>query len=1209
MLNAFWLIPLLPLLGFLINGLGLKWMPRKLAGYLACTVVGAAFVVAAGAFLGLKSLPVDERTVVKVLFPWISAGSFHVNVAFQWDQLSAVMALVVTGVGFLIHVYSLGYMAHDPGYKRYFTYLNLFTFAMLTLVLADNFLLLFVGWEGVGLCSYLLIGFWYTKDSAADAGKKAFIVNRIGDFGVLIAMFLVFWNLGSLTFSEVFQRAPEVLVAGTALPTAIALLFFLGATGKSAQIPLYVWLPDAMEGPTPVSALIHAATMVTAGVYLFVRASGMFELAPAALGVVAVIGALTAIFAASIGLVQTDIKRVLAYSTVSQLGYMFLAVGSGAFVAAIFHLMTHAFFKALLFLGSGSVIEACHHEQDMRKMGGLGKKMPITRTTFIAGSLALAGVPIFAGFFSKDEILYSAFTSGGLGWLGKALWVLGAAAALLTAFYITRAVALTFYGEPRDKHIHEHAKESPSVMTVPLMILAVLSTVGGFLGIPIFRGMNAMHNWLSPAVGGHGAEAAEGAPGPGRRGPRGRGRALPHPGAGADGGVGGHRRARGLVGLADLHRQAGPGQGLRGPLRGHVQGALAQVLRGRDLPRDGGPAADRVQPLPVEGVRRRDHRRHGERGGEDHAGLRRVPAADPERLHRELRRRHHGGGHSDHELRTLRRRPLMPILSIIVFLPLLGALLLWLAPMPAVSQRWTALLVALANFAISLGLWFGFDRSTHAFQFVEQARWIPQFGISYHVGVDGISLLLVLLTTLLSAVAILASFSAVTEKTRGYYAFLLVLETGMLGVFVALDLFFFYVFWEAMLIPMYFLIGVWGGQRRIYAAVKFFLYTMFGSLLMLVAIIFLAVAHKAQTGTLTFDLLALYSTTLTRTQELLLFSAYALAFAIKVPLFPFHTWLPDAHVEAPTAGSVILAGVLLKMGTYGFVRFCLPLFPHATHTAVPWIMVLAVIGIIYGALVAMVQPDLKKLVAYSSVSHLGFVMLGIFALNIQGMQGGLLQMINHGLSTGALFLIVGMIYERRHTRLIEQFGGITKVMPLFAACFMIVTLSSVGLPGTNGFVGEFLILLGAFGHSKLYGVLAATGVILAACYMLWMFQRVMFGKVVHAENEKLKDLNPREFLTLVPLIVLIFWIGIYPKPFLDTMNASSLHVLSQVGVAAEAPETSVLPDRPEGDGIRASVERAAFENQTITPEPGTPPAPDAADPEAVPAPAAGEGTE
>jgi NADH-quinone oxidoreductase subunit M len=504
------------------------------------------------------------------------------------------------------------------------------------------------------------------------------------------------------------------------------------------------------------------------------------------------------------------------------------------------------------------------------------------------------------------------------------------------------------------------------------------------------------------------------------------------------------------------------------------------------------------------------------------------------------------------------------VLSTTVFLPLVGALIIWFLPLSDQARRWTAFLFALATFAVSLQLWFGFERGTADFQFVEQADWIPAIGVSYHVGVDGISVLLILLTTLLSAISVLASFSAIREKVRSYYAFLLVLETGMLGVFVSLDFFLFYVFWEAMLIPMYFLIGVWGGERRIYAAVKFFLYTMFGSLLMLVAILFLVLAHKKQTGVLTFDLLRLYGTHLTSTQEILLFVAYALAFAIKVPLFPFHTWLPDAHVEAPTAGSVILAGVLLKMGTYGFIRFCLPLFPNATMAAMPWVIGLSLVGIIYGALVAMVQPDVKKLVAYSSVSHLGFVMLGMFALNIQGLSGSLLQMINHGLSTGALFLLVGIIYERRHTRLIRNFGGLTKVMPLFAACFMIVTLSSVGLPGTNGFVGEFLILLGAFGANKLWGVIATTGVILAVVYMLWMFQRVMFGEIVHEENKKLSDMNGREFATLVPIIALIFWIGLYPKPFLDTMDASLRHVLDQAGVEVHEP---LIESHAQGSGV------------------------------------------
>jgi NADH-quinone oxidoreductase subunit M len=375
---------------------------------------------------------------------------------------------------------------------------------------------------------------------------------------------------------------------------------------------------------------------------------------------------------------------------------------------------------------------------------------------------------------------------------------------------------------------------------------------------------------------------------------------------------------------------------------------------------------------------------------------------------------------------------------------------------------------------------------------------------------------------------------------------MLILETGMLGVFISLDMFLFYVFWELMLIPMYLLIGVWGGPRRIYAAVKFFIYTMAGSVLMLLAIIALYFMNYRATGEYTFDLLTLYNLDIPMGTQFWLFLAFFFAFAIKVPMFPFHTWLPDAHVEAPTAGSVILAGVLLKMGTYGFVRFSLPLFPYASHQFVPIIAWLAIAGIIYGALVAMVQTDLKKLVAYSSVSHLGFVMLGIFVFNLQGMEGGILQMINHGLSTGALFLMVGMIYERRHTRMIADFGGLTKRMPVFAVFFMIATLSSIGLPGMNGFVGEFLILVGTFKANVLYAVLATTGVILSACYMLWMFQRVMFNKLSNPENQKLKDLNKREWAILLPIVILIFWIGIYPKPLISRLDVSVNHLLTQV---------------------------------------------------------------
>lgn len=512
-MDYFWLIPFLPLAGFLINGLLQKYTTEKSAGLIASLAVGSAFLLAAVSFFGLLALPAGERAAHHTLFTWLSSGTFKADIGFLLDPLSMVMTLVITGVGTLIHIYSIGYMHGDPGVRRFFTYLNLFTFAMLILVLADNLLLLFVGWEGVGLCSYLLIGYWYEKKSATDAGKKAFIVNRVGDFGFILATMLVFWTLGTVNFEEITRTAPTALAAGGGLVTAITLLFFLGATGKSAQIPLYVWLPDAMEGPTPVSALIHAATMVTAGVYLLARTHALYALAPVSMAVVLIIGMLTALFAGTIGLAQTDIKKVLAYSTVSQLGFMFAACGVGAYVAAIFHLVTHAFFKALLFLGSGSVIHGMHHEQEMPKYGGLKAKMPTTYRTFLIGSLALAGIPIFAGFFSKDEILWDVLSSGH--WVA---WLILALAALCTAFYITRLNMLTFEGTPRDKKAYDHCHESPKTMTVPLVILAGLSTLGGFLGIPLLEGGHLLKNWLAPVLGGgehgagaHAAGAAEGA--------------------------------------------------------------------------------------------------------------------------------------------------------------------------------------------------------------------------------------------------------------------------------------------------------------------------------------------------------------------------------------------------------------------------------------------------------------------------------------------------------------------------------------------------------------------------------------------------------------------------------------------------------------------------------------------------------------------------
>jgi NADH-quinone oxidoreductase subunit L len=494
MMDYVWLIPLFPLIGFLINGLVGKSLPKSVVGTIGAAAVGLSFLVTVAIFLEFLKLPEGVHAVEKVMYTWIASGPFKVSVAFLIDPLSLIMLLVVSGVSTLIHIYSIGYMHDDEGFYRYFAYLNLFVFAMLILVSANNFLLMFVGWEGVGLCSYLLIGFWYEKKSASDAGKKAFVVNRIGDFGFLLGVFLIFWTFGTVNFAEVFPLAAKYPM-GSGVLTAITLFLFLGATGKSAQIPLYTWLPDAMEGPTPVSALIHAATMVTAGVFMVARCSTMFVLAPISMTVVAGVGALTAIYAATIGITQFDIKRVLAYSTVSQLGYMFLACGVGAFTSGIFHLMTHAFFKALLFLGSGSVIHGMHGEQDMRHMGGLKKYMPITYWTFILATLAIAGIFPFAGFFSKDEILFHSLVSG-----HTLFWGIATLAAFITAFYMFRAVFMTFHGDEKFDHHHVHPHESPSLMTVPLMTLAGLSVVGGLVGFPIIKGANKFKEFLAPAI-------------------------------------------------------------------------------------------------------------------------------------------------------------------------------------------------------------------------------------------------------------------------------------------------------------------------------------------------------------------------------------------------------------------------------------------------------------------------------------------------------------------------------------------------------------------------------------------------------------------------------------------------------------------------------------------------------------------------------------
>jgi NADH-quinone oxidoreductase subunit M len=536
------------------------------------------------------------------------------------------------------------------------------------------------------------------------------------------------------------------------------------------------------------------------------------------------------------------------------------------------------------------------------------------------------------------------------------------------------------------------------------------------------------------------------------------------------------------------------------------------------------------------------------------------------------------------------------ILSIILFTPLLGAILLLLVPKENKNAiRWIANMFSLAGLLVSLPLvpWFWAERFSPGFKFVEGVsnNWIPSIGAGYVLGIDGISFLLIMLTTLLGWISILSSWTAIETRVKEYYVWFLVLQTGMLGVFMALDFFLFFVFWEAMLVPMYLLIGIWGGPRKLYAAIKFFLYTLLGSVAMLLAVLFLYFYNFHQTGQYTFSIPALYQTApkifhdpaYGASYAILLFFAFFLAFAIKVPMFPFHTWLPDAHVEAPTAGSVILAGVLLKMGTYGFVRFSLPFFPGVITSSATfmgatvrgWMIGLSIVGIIYGALVSLMQKDMKKLVAYSSVSHLGFCTLGIFALNPAGISGSVLQQINHGISTGALFLIVGILYERRHTREISEYGGISNVMPVYATITMIMFLSSMGLPLLNGFVGEFTILQGTFMENRMWAALAVLGVILAAAYLLWLYQRVFFGTVTNPKNEKLLDLSPREILTFAPLIVMALWIGLYPKPFFQILEQPVNQLVATVrpgypgtnAINASAPPTAAPTANPPKEAV------------------------------------------
>ena len=1111
-------MPLLPLVGAVINLFFGKRL-GKAAGWLAVVMMVLSFAVAVLAVKGLIDAPEGERLYLKHLSDWISVGSLQVNFDLRLDALSATMILVVTGIGTLIHVYAIGYMDGDGRFGRFFAYLNLFVFFMLMLVLGANLLVLYLGWEGVGLCSYLLIGFWFDKTANANAAKKAFVTTRVGDTLMLVGLALVVMKFGTLDYEVIFGTAASTLTKSAA--TVISLLLFAGAVGKSAQLPLHVWLPDAMAGPTPVSALIHAATMVTAGVYLVVRMHPVFDLSPVALTVVTVTGLVTAIYAGTCALGQDDIKRVLAYSTISQLGFMFLAAGLKAYSAAIFFLVAHAFYKALMFLGAGSVMHGMHEETDLKVMGGLWRRMPYTAITFTLGALALSGVPPLAGFFAKDAVLEIAQSNSEWGY-----YLLGTVAAFISALYMGRLIFLAFYGTARSEAA-EQAHESPPVMWIPLVLLAVGAvTVGALATHPEGLARHLPRTDL----------------GAGARGERGALDAdLLRRGAAGDLRRAGHRVVRLRVGPGGLALVAGPARAAPSAVRERV--VHRPVLRRTHRhARQGDRGVHRLSH------RRRLHRRHRERDRQ------RVPAPGgggpqhPDGLRPHVRGRRVRRSGRDRRVRGV--PPVNRLLTIVTFLPLVGLLVIMVGgkELKDDAARWITLVVALATFVVSLVVLGRFDQGDAGFQMVEHATWVKDVGLQYLVGIDGISIWMVLLTTFLFPVAVLASWK-IDKDVRLYMGAMLALETAVLGSFVSLDLLLFFLFFEAILVPMYLLIGGWGGERRVYAAVKFFLYTMAGSAFLLVSIIFLYSRSGAVLGGAnTFDLRQLgeVGAAIPLATARWLFLGFFIAFAVKVPVFPLHTWLPDAHTEAPTAGSVLLAGVLLKVGTYGLIRFNLALFPDASKYFATFVSILAVIGIVYGAVCALIQTDIKRLVAYSSVSHLGFVVLGIFAFTEQAVTGRRapdgeprprdgrpLPAGGHGVRTNA------HPGPREDGRARERDAVAHRRVPVRG-----VRLRRAARASTASW-GEFLVIVGTFAVNHWFGSIAAIAVVLAAIYLLWSYQRMAFGPV-RDEHRHLPDVSLREVAVLAPVLALLLVFGVYPKILTDRIDPSTEAVIAHV---------------------------------------------------------------
>ncbi len=1019
-----WLVLLFPLAGTVLIGLTFRVLPSKVHGYLGTLAIALSFASAIGALFALQDLSAEERQVTTVAWDYANTVGVDAQLSLLLDPLSVFMALVVSGVSTLIHLYSISYMASDRGYTRFFAYLNFFVFSMLLLVLAGNFFFLIVGWAFVGAASYLLISFWYRRTTATAAGIKAFVINVVGDAGLVLGTYFLFKQTGSLDFLQAFASADEFsrndgdVVAG-------CLLLLVGAFAKSAQVPLHTWLPDAMEGPTPVSALIHAATMVTAGVYLIARMHPFFEQAPSAADVGAIIGCATLLIAATIGLVVTDLKRVIAYSTMSQIGYMVMAVCSFAYVSGLFHLMTHAFFKALLFMAAGSVISAMAGEQNLDKMGGFRRAMPYTFGCMVIGGLSLTGVPPFAGFFSKDEIL--AFTLARDDW-HIVLGVLGYVGSFLTAIYTWRMIFRAFYGPPVEPareleggHLHHapepfnpasgevedtdvgfpgpdhHIAEREWSMKVAMGLLAVGATFAGVLQIP--KVTDVLHTFLEPSLqrlallrDARAVRLAHVDRARGRRGAR-------------------VRRHRTRVPAVGRGPRAPDRDGLAPAARPALPPVLAQVVLRRDHRHARRPPVRDVRPLRARRVRagrrqRPAHRRPDGRGprrlgrGARHAvrlpALLRRPAAARRHLPRPL----------------LPHRRLVTIhLSFLLFFPLVLAMLGGL--MPRTIAPLALLVGSLVSLVYAVLMLFDFQTGSARLQYVTDERWIPDLGVRYTLGVDGLNLWLIALTALLfSATALWILLRPPSARVKLYAFHVGLAETAVLGAFMAQDLMLFVLFFDLMLVPFYFLVGQWGGPDRVAATFKLVVYTLVGSLLMLAAAVATGVtAGAGPGGDVTFSIQALAARAdLGESTQRWLFVAFALAFLIKMPAFPFHGWMPDGYRNMPLPVLAVFSAVLSKVAAYGFLRIVLPIFPDATQDFQTLMLLIALASILYGSAQAFTQTNARLILGYSSVAQLGFITLGIFALGeAAGAQGALLQMLNHGLVVAPLFFIVALL--------------------------------------------------------------------------------------------------------------------------------------------------------------------------------------------------------